>query len=64
MERHADTPNALRIESSADQKTGVLSVVEYRRLTRDSVSTDDQISKRLEYLEMLCRDVIKRELGI
>jgi hypothetical protein len=35
---------------------------EYRKLLGDYKSTDEQIKKRVEYLEAFCRKVIKLEL--
>ncbi|MFZ2719936.1 MAG: hypothetical protein WAZ27_03635 [Minisyncoccia bacterium] len=40
----------------------IVSVQEYRDLLRDEKSTDEQIRIRLEYLEMLCRSIIKSEV--
>jgi hypothetical protein len=39
-----------------------ISIQEYRKIMSDETSTDDQILKRLNYLEALCRNVIKQEL--
>ena len=40
----------------------VITTDEYRKLLDDHTSTDEQIAKRLEYLEAFCRNVIKLEL--
>ena len=40
----------------------LVSVQEYRDLLCDEKSTDEQIRIRLEYLEMLCRSIIKSEV--
>ena len=40
----------------------ILSIEKYRALTKDQTSTDEQISKRLEYIRALCRNVIRMEL--
>ena len=40
----------------------VVAISEYRRMLNDHTSTDDAITKRLEYIESLCRDIIRREL--
>lgn len=45
-----------------NDKRPVFSVAEYRKLLKDRESTDEQIRKRIEYLELLCRDVIGFEL--
>lgn len=42
-------------------KKGV-TVLEYRKMLSDYVSTDEQITKRLQYVEALCRNVVKSEL--
>jgi len=40
----------------------MLSIKEYREILNDEESTDEQIKKRTEYLEALCRNVIKIEI--
>ena len=40
----------------------VVSVAEYRKLRHDDVSTEEQVARRLQYLEALCRIVIREEL--
>lgn len=40
----------------------MVSVEEYRKILNDHTSTDEQIKKRLQYLEGLCRNIIKPEL--
>jgi hypothetical protein len=40
----------------------IFSIKEYRELLKDEVSSDEQIIKRLEYLEAFCRNIIKIEL--
>jgi len=40
----------------------VVSVEEYRRVTDDNISTDERIIERLQYLEALCRNIIKAEI--
>jgi hypothetical protein len=42
----------------------LVSVAEYRQLLGDSTSTDEQIVKRLKYLEAFCKNIIKPELQI
>ena len=39
-----------------------ISIAEYRKIMSDEESSDEQILKRLNYLEALCRNVIKSEL--
>lgn len=39
------------------------SVREYRDLLKDTTSTEDQIKKRLAYLESFCRNIIDLEFG-
>lgn len=39
-----------------------ISIQEYRKIMSDETSTEEQILKRLNYLEALCRNVIKQEL--
>ena len=40
----------------------LVSIAEYRKLLKDDVSTDKQITARLQYLEAFCRNIIKLEL--
>lgn len=40
----------------------VVSVQEYRKKLNDYKSTVEQITKRLEYIEALCRNVIRQEI--
>lgn len=40
----------------------LVSVGEYRKMLDDNISTEEQIRKRLEFLEALCRNVAKSEL--
>lgn len=42
----------------------VVSIAEYRQLLSDTASTDKQITKRLQFLEAFCRNIIKPELQI
>jgi len=39
-----------------------ISIEEYRKIMSDETSTDEQILNRLNYLEALCRNVIRAEL--
>jgi hypothetical protein len=39
-----------------------ISIQEYRKIMSDETSTDEQIVKRLSYLEALCTNVIRQEL--
>ena len=40
----------------------MVSVEEYREILMDRISSDEQIKKRLEYLEAFCRNIIQAEL--
>jgi len=40
----------------------VLTIEEYRAILKDHKSTDEQIKKRIEYIEVLCRGIIRQEL--
>jgi hypothetical protein len=44
-----------------DSRTVVLK--DYREIMNDKASTDEQIEKRIEYLDSLCRNIIKEELS-
>ena len=40
----------------------IVSIAEYRNILGDTTSTDKQITKRLQYLEAFCKNIIKPEL--
>jgi hypothetical protein len=40
----------------------IVTIEEYRKILKDYRSTDEEIKKRLEYLETFCRNIIKQEL--
>jgi len=40
----------------------VVTVDEYRKVLNDYKSTDEQIKKRIEYIQALCRGIIRQEL--
>ena len=44
------------------QKKPVVTIVEYRKFLDDYKTSDEVILKRLEYIETLCRNVIRQEL--
>lgn len=48
--------------ANSEPISGILSIEEYRRLLHDEVSTDEQIRRRIDYLESLSRDIIRAEL--
>ena len=39
-----------------------MNIKEYRKILNDYKSTDEQIKKRLQYLESFCRNIIRMEL--
>lgn len=45
-----------------EEKLPVVAVKDYRRLMHDQTSSDVQILKRLQYIEAICRNVIREEL--
>lgn len=52
-----------RVAVSRQEKEAiVISVLDYRRILADNVSTDGQIIKRLQYIEALCRNIIRNEV--
>ena len=58
-----DFPIAFSSERAHDDTRGpVVSVAEYRELLADQTSSDEDISRRLQYLEALCRCIIQEEL--
>jgi len=40
----------------------VITIKEYRKILDDKKSSNEQIAKRLQYLEALCRNITKSEL--
>lgn len=40
----------------------VVTVDEYRKILDDKDSSDEQITKRIQYIEALCRNIAKQEL--
>jgi hypothetical protein len=40
----------------------IVSIKEYRHLLKDEASSDEQILKRLAYLEAFCRNIIRIEV--
>jgi hypothetical protein len=48
--------------SCYDNNKALISVQEYREFVNDGISSDEQIKKRLVYLEAFCRKIIKYEL--
>jgi len=40
----------------------IIPIAKYRHLLNDSTSTDEKIAERLQYLEALCRNIIRFEL--
>lgn len=49
-------------QSEYDEKSTLVSVEEYRRMLNDNRSTDEEVLRRLQYLQSLCRSVIQNEL--
>lgn len=62
MENSAPSNLVPSLTNPTTRSETLVSVVEYRKHLGDTTSTDEEIIARLEYLEQLCRDVIKREL--
>lgn len=40
----------------------LLTTEEYRKILGDNASTDEQIKRRIQFLEAFCRNIIKLEL--
>ena len=40
----------------------MLTIKEYREILNDQTSSEEQITKRLQYLDAFCRNVIRLEL--
>ena len=47
---------------AATKKQSVVSIDEYRKQLKDYETPDEIVQKRLEYLEALCRNLIRQEL--
>ncbi len=41
----------------------IISIAEYRKISSDNISSDEQIRKRLNYLEAFCRNIAKAEIN-
>jgi hypothetical protein len=54
----------LKKEEASTQlnKKDIIPIEEYRRIVNDNVSPEFQVRKRLQYLEALCRNIIKAEI--
>ncbi len=39
-----------------------VTIMDYRKIIGDKISTDKQIEKRIQYLDTFCRNIIKAEL--
>ncbi len=46
------------------QKGLIVSVKEYREILNDHSSTEEQICKRIEYLEAFCRNIARSEIEV
>lgn len=44
------------------EKRSLVSIPEYRKRLNDYKTPDEIVQKRLEYIEALCRNVIRQEL--
>ena len=53
---------SLPAQADKASKSTLVSVEEYRTLLNDRTSSDEQIIKRLVYLEAFCRNVARMEL--
>ena len=40
-----------------------VTIKDYREIMNDEISTDEQIEKRIEYIDNFCRNIIKAELS-
>ena len=40
----------------------LVSIAEYREVLKDYISTDEQVGRRIEFLESLSRELIRQEL--
>lgn len=54
--------NEATYNKGSRKRREIPSIAEYRQLMNDHESTDQQIAKRLEFLENLCRAIITLEL--
>lgn len=59
--------SAIDYEAKSPQDRGETTIVgisEYRKILADNISTDEQITKRLQYIEALCRNIIRSGIKI
>jgi len=45
-----------------EEQKVTISVEEYRELTNDKESTDEQIVKKIKYLESICGNIVSNEI--
>lgn len=45
-----------------EQDKNRMTIARYRKIMKDETSTDEKILYRIQYLEALCRNVIRQEL--
>ncbi len=52
----------MKIADIPDTYTPAITIEQYRTLTSDQTSPDELVTKRIFFIERLCRGVIKQEL--
>lgn len=60
-----DAPSSVDCRANSAQnrvETTIVGTERYRTILSDNTSTDEQIIKRLQYIEALCRNVIRNEI--
>ena len=50
------------LDPASSSHKPIIPIAEYRRIMSDQTSTDEQILRRLEYIESLCRYIIRNEI--
>ena len=51
-----------KLDKKCHDSDAILSVDEYREILGENVSSDEQIKKRVQFIEAFCRNIIKLEL--
>ncbi|MFA6515252.1 MAG: hypothetical protein WCT42_03235 [Candidatus Paceibacterota bacterium] len=54
--------NVIGKKSEYSSETSVFSKEKYRRMLNDEISSDEQITKRINFLKSLCRNIIKLDI--
>lgn len=57
-----ETLNPENKNSYNDGSNSIITIQEYRNLIGDNSTSNEQVKRRIEYLEALCRNIIRSEI--